>query len=132
MYPMDKAIEVASRSMNKRHLTGCVIAYEDTIIDWGWAHTGEWRRGMPYSVHAEIHALMRSRHELLDGCVAYIACVAKKSGNIRNAMPCLSCATALLGYGIEDVVFTIPGGTDGMYLPAAIKTAQLKEYKKRP
>ena len=133
--PIDEAIKIASRSMNKKHLTGCVIANGNGVISNGWAHTGQWRRSNLYSVHAEIHALMRGKHQFLEGATAHIACVAKKSGNVRNALPCLSCATALIGYGIEHAEYTIPtiGGYNTLllYLPDAIETAQLKVYHNR-
>jgi deoxycytidylate deaminase len=140
-YHIDSAIKIALRSMHKKHLTGCVIVDNpsDSIISNGWSHTGQWRRSGLYSVHAEIHALIRGKHQDLTDCTCYIACLAKKSGAITNAQPCLSCATALVGYGITLVHYTIPGiytttnecFTSSMFLPDAIDSAELKVYNTR-
>lgn len=128
---IEHAISIAKRSQLKKHRTGCVIYRDDTFVSNGWSHTGHWRVNQPYSVHAEIHAILRGRHMELGDSVAYIATVSG-SGKITKAAPCLACATTLVGYGIESVVYTRSGGgTSSMYLPEAIALNQLKVYNKR-
>lgn len=136
-----KALKIAERSTHRKHMTGCIIAdvsgKTPVIVSQGWSHIGNWDYGTGlYSVHAEIHALIRARPLSIKGCIAYVGTIARKSGNITNALPCLTCATALVAAGIEDVVYSVSGiGTlvqwKATNLPNAIKNADLKIYKER-
>lgn len=121
---------IARRSHNKKHKTGCVIAYPgDEVISTGWSHSGVWCIGDLYSVHSEIHAILRGRHVNLEGCVAYISTLTK-SGKRTSAKPCVSCATALVAYGIDYAICTTStGDIEVVHLLEAIDT--LKEYRKR-
>jgi deoxycytidylate deaminase len=106
---IDEAIKIAERSPARKYMTGCVIANsEGDVIATGWSHTGTWRMRELYSVHAEMHALIRSRHLFFASTdQAYIATIARKSGAITLGRPCLSCATALLRSGIGRVNYTV-------------------------
>lgn len=133
---IDEAIKIAKRSTHAKHQTGCVIVDRQKtpiLISNGWSHKGNWDYGTGlYSVHAEIHALIRARPKNLHGCVAIIATIARKSGSVTNAAPCLTCAMALIASGIETVYYTVwTQEIRLMYLPDAIESANLKVYRTR-
>lgn len=139
---IDEAIKIAKRSTHAKHQTGCVIVDVSSktpiIVSNGWSHKGNWDYGTGlYSVHAEIHALVRCKHlELNSNYVAYVATIARKSGNVVNSESCLTCATALVAAGITQVVFTVNQVHDStaistMFLPNAIESAGLKVYRQK-
>lgn len=131
MNHLSRAIKIANRSRQKKHRTGCVITDCNEPISIGWSHTGQWRMNELYSVHAEIHAILRGKHEDLGGCEIFIATLAK-SGQQVSAKPCLTCATTLVSYGIEWATYTLgSGGSESIFLPGEIESATLKQYKKR-
>jgi deoxycytidylate deaminase len=102
-----KAVYKATlRSTHKRHMTGCVIVKKNKIVSNGCAHASSFRLNELASIHAEIHTLARGRHEDLNGAIAYIMTIARKSGNYAYSAPCLTCAIALRSAGIRTVIFT--------------------------
>lgn len=127
---VDRAIKIAKRSSHKRFLTGAVIAYKNVVYSEGWSHTSNLRLTQLYSMHAEIHALGRGRHNNLGGATCYIATISGKSGNITTAKPCLTCAIALRAAGINKVIYTVPNGeTATMDLDEDL--SDLKVYTRR-
>lgn len=126
---MEEAIKVSERSTHKRYMMGCVVVQNNEIIAKGFQHSGTWRMRQLFSMHAELHALFNLRHRRgqLDGAIAYVAGIARKSGNFVPAMPCACCATALIHAGILNVRYTDPSGPvlnmyfeNSMYLPEAL------------
>lgn len=133
MVELSKALYFARRCHNRKHKTGCAIySKSGEFLEGGWAHDAEWSYGGLYSVHAEVHAVLRARkkHDLT-GSVAYIATYASRSGTATLSKPCLNCATTLVGYGIDTVVYTTSDNFTTLYLPAALEKNNLKVYKKR-
>jgi len=123
-----KAIE---RSTHKRHMTGCVIATKkNRIISNGCSHASSFRLHELHSIHAEIHALGRGRHQELNNAIAYIGTRARKSGNIVLSMPCLTCAIALRTAGIRNAFYTISENQYG-YIDLEEDLSHLKVYPKR-
>jgi len=107
---MEEAIKVAQRSTHKRYMMGCVIVQRAEIISKGFQHSGTWRMRELFSMHAELHALFNLRHKRgqLSESTVYIAGIARKSGNVVPALPCVCCATALMHAGIYTVRYTSP------------------------
>ena len=130
MMYFEEVIKIANRSSMKRYGTGCVIVKGKEIISNGWSHKGQ-NLGSLYSLHAELHALARGRHLDLQGTTCYIATIAKKSGNLTTARPCIRCAIALRTAGVTQVQYTIPqiGGTTWEVLPTEILVSEFKIYK---
>ncbi len=127
-----KALHKATnRSTHKRHMSGCVIVNrKGDIISDGCSHASSFRLNELNSIHAEIHAVARGRHDNLRGCIAYIQTTARKSGNIVVGKPCLSCAISLRSVGIETAIYTVDNETfAGLDLEADI--SHLKVYPKR-
>lgn len=119
------------RSTHKRHMTGCVIVNrKNKILSNGCSHSSSFRLNELHSIHAEIHALGRGRHEDLDRAIAYIGTKARKSGNVVNSAPCLTCAIALRAAGIFDVFYTI-GENEFKYLNLEDDLSHLKIYPRR-
>lgn len=136
MIELSKALYYAQRCSNRKHNTGCAIYSKNgRFLEGGWAHDAEWSYGGLYSVHAEVHAILRARKQHnLSGAVAYIATYASQSGSPTLSKPCLNCATTLVGYGIEYVIYTTSNVDlpySYLYLPVAIEKKNLKVYKKR-
>jgi deoxycytidylate deaminase len=115
-----KALNKATlRSTHIKHMTGCVIVdKKGKIISNGCAHTSSFRINQLNSIHAEIHALGRGRYKNLDGAIVYVQTIARKSGNVTLAKPCLTCAIALRTAGIKEVIYTI--GFRGPFVDTAI------------
>lgn len=111
MEGIDYALKISERSTHRRHMTGCVIMErrKREVVSSGWSHMGTWRMRELYSMHAELHALLRARHiNFNDGeYVAYIATIARVSGAVTVSKPCFCCANALFNAGIRHVVFTV-------------------------
>lgn len=65
--------------------------------------------GEPYKIclHAEIQALLRTRDKPVDTLLVQRF---DKSGNPRLAMPCKTCQTAIIAYGVKKVIYTTDGG----------------------
>lgn len=106
-------IKATKRSTHRRHQTGCVIVGKDgSIISDGCSHSSSFRINELHSIHAEIHALGRGRYVPMNGAIAYIATMARKSQNLTYSAPCLTCAIALRAAGIERVIYSIRSGMD--------------------
>lgn len=98
---------MASRSTIKRHKTGAVIVDgKGALVSAGWSHMTLVHRAQYYSMHAELHAILRADPKRLRGSTIYVACVAGKSGNITSAKPCGACEAIIREVGITAVVFT--------------------------
>lgn len=125
---LKRAVKIALRSPQKRFMTGSILLTKDGHEIAGWSHKSNVRLHNLESVHAEIHALGRGRHMNLEGATAYIATVARKSGNITNSRPCLTCAIALNSVGIKTAIYTIDNATYGV-LDLTEDLSGLKVYK---
>lgn len=127
-----KALDKATkRSTNSRFQTGCVIVNKKgEIISDGCSHDSAFRMNELHSIHSEIHALARGRHESLQNSVAFVQTIAKKSGNKTLAMPCLSCAVALKAVGIDTAIYTVDNDSF-MALDLEADISHLKVYKRR-
>lgn len=108
---IEHAIKIARRSSTGKYMMGCVIEsnVNSRLVSNGWSHVPNIKRWRLYSLHAELHALLRMRHVLLDHGTAYIAAISRKSGNYTTARPCRDCALALYSAGVNRVVYTIGG-----------------------
>jgi len=103
---IEEAIKIAKRSRSGKYQMGCVIARDGIILSNGWAHIPVQRNWKLYSMHAEMHALVRGRRSTLEGATAFIAAVSKKSGMYTIARPCYDCVIALRAAGIMEVAYT--------------------------
>lgn len=127
-------IKSTKRSTHKRHQTGCVIVdKKGNILTAGCSHASSLRLSELHSIHAEIHALGRGRYENLRNATAYIATMARKSGNFVYSAPCLTCAIALKVAGINTVIFSTGGMDDWCehQVEWLIEEANLKVYPRR-
>lgn len=116
-YFMKEAIKTAKRSPQKRFKTGCILVNNDRIVGSGWSHCSDLRLSRLYSVHSEIHALLRTPKQFLSGATAYVATIAVKSGNLATtSCPCQVCAGALYAAGIQNVFYTISDGIEEIIL----------------
>lgn len=106
-----------------------MIVKKNNILSDGCSHASHLRMNELHSIHAEIHALGRGRHELLTNATAYIATMARKSGNIVFSAPCLTCAIALRSAGVMEVVYSTPDGFKKMNLEDDL--SNLKVYPRR-
>lgn len=135
---IDQAIKVAKRSSHKKFMMGAVVVNrQGEIIANGWQHSGTWRMRELYSTHAELHCLFKLRHMKgqLDDCEIYVAGVARKSGNIVRAAPCIRCATSLFHAGFKHVYFSTPNPISSHIpvvmnnvLELVLSSANCKEY----
>lgn len=112
---LDRAAYIAERCTFKRFKVGAVLVKQDRVISEGWAHVPQMRLANTRSMHAEIHALARGRHQNLHGATIFVATVSRKSGNRTNSRPCVSCAAALRAAGVRLAVYTIAGGKQEMF-----------------
>ena len=111
-YHLEVAAELArSRSTLRKFATGCVIFDRSGVpVAHGWSHYGEriLQRYKHYrSVHAELHALLRTtdRSRLIGGTI-YIATIRKRSGNLGVGKPCELCEELIAASGIKTVIYT--------------------------
>ena len=105
--------KVAERSTIKTFSTGALIVGSDeAFISHGWSHYGEviQRRYQHLrSVHAELHAILRSpRRDLLVGSTIYVVTIRNKSKNHNwgCGKPCEFCEQLIHDVGIKRVVYT--------------------------
>lgn len=105
--PLEK---VTKRSTHKRYQVGAVIVKRGIVVADGCAHSSCRRLSQLESIHAEIHALARSRHLDLRGATAYVLTRSRKSGNMTTGLPCLTCAIALRSAGVENVKYSTREG----------------------
>lgn len=102
---LSEAARIAKRSHFHRHRTGAIITNsKGQIISNGWSHVPNGGTQLR-SLHAEMHAIARGRHNDLNGATIWIVTLTK--ANYRTiAQPCAHCAIALAGAHIENVVFS--------------------------
>lgn len=109
---IEEAFRFAERSTLKTYQTGAVIFDKrGNVVSTGWAHYNEIttsRYGYPRSVHAELHALVRTNKINITGSIMAIAMKKRKSGNRGNAKPCALCEHLLKESGIEFVIYSTP------------------------
>jgi deoxycytidylate deaminase len=60
-------------------------------------------------LHAEIHALVRSKSYDLTGCEAYVARLDRR-GRPAMCRPCPACLAALADAGLQTIIYTTPQG----------------------
>jgi pyrimidine deaminase RibD-like protein len=110
---IDLAEKMATRSTQDRFKTGCVIfSKKGKIVSKGWSHVSEARLAEYWSIHAELHAVIRASHSKdLHGATAYIVTLSGKSGEKTMAQPCRACAAVLHAAGVKNVVFTFWDGS---------------------
>lgn len=101
---LTEAIKIADRSPMIRFRTGAVIAYDDTVLSRGWSHKSDLTMTKYFSIHAELHALIR-QHAVIPGSTIYIAAI-NRQGNTVNARPCSDCVALLYDERIRRVVYT--------------------------
>lgn len=122
----EEVIAIAHRSPLGRYKTGALLIRDDEILSTGWSHVGSIRHASTYSVHAEMHALMRARHLDLEGAI----CMTITTRGMRAfaALPCANCARALTKAGIEAVI------TDNIryYLPTGHSASYVLKSYARP
>lgn len=107
---IEHAIAMARRSPFWRFKTGAVIVNSDRLVSVGWSHpcAARWREY--YSMHAEIHAIIRADPRMLVGSEIYIATLTRHD-NTTNAKPCEPCENWLRHVGLERIWYTAPFGT---------------------
>src|SRR5262245_23863470 len=93
------AVTIARRSPQQKYKTGCVIVNAKGPVSYGWSHKSQLRLGQYYSVHAELHALIRANGIDLPGCRAFVATISQ-AGNLTTAKPCTRCAELMNEAGI--------------------------------
>lgn len=104
---IELAAHIAERSSIRRHKTGAVIVdRKGELISVGWSHFSAHRMKEYYSMHAELHAIIRAGSSIKDAAAIYIACYAGKSGNLCVGRPCRLCMAAILDVEIPRIYFT--------------------------
>src|ERR1043166_3812522 len=105
---LDKAMNAAKRSSLKRHKTGAVIVdSKGVLVSIGWSHMTNTTRSQYFSMHAELHAILRAdKRERLKNATIYVATIAGRSGNITTAKPCEACEAIIRSVGIKSIVYT--------------------------
>ncbi len=126
---IEEAIKIAKRSSTGKYAMGCVIVDQDhwEVISNGWSHVPNIKEWRLYSLHAELHALVRMRRNYVKNPVAYIAAISRKSGNYTLAKPCRDCAIALHSAGIFLVQYTVGGSFGPMPEQASTEDIWLGE-----
>ena len=107
---LTRAIEIARRSPVKTFQTGAVIVQRGKVVSAGWSHPSIRTLQNYRSVHAELHAIIRTDPRELAGAEIYVATIRRKSGNIGLGKPCDACADILFEVGIETAYFTDEDG----------------------
>jgi tRNA(Arg) A34 adenosine deaminase TadA len=130
MTNIDEAKKIAGRSSIGKHMTGAVICAGSSVLTNGWSHVPHYKLRSKRSLHAEIHALARGRHTILDNCSISIATIARRSGNYVSAKPCLDCAIALHAVGVDQVYYTVNNDENGyLWLGDPAVFEDLKVYQ---
>lgn len=115
-----KALETSLESDNGKVRIGAVITDGNYLVSKACnvkrTHTLQHKynlrsgRSCPApKLHAEMHALIKSRDYDLTGCTIYIGRYLQ-NGTLGNCKPCSSCTQALRDSGIKRVVFTTEEG----------------------
>lgn len=108
---LEKALQIAGRSGIRRYKTGAVIvAKKGNVVSVGWSHMTCVHREEYYSMHAELHAVLRADRKTLVGSTCFVANVSGKSGAIASAKPCDACAAVLKEAGVVRIVYTTAQG----------------------
>jgi deoxycytidylate deaminase len=94
--PKEIAEAMMSRSSCAVQVGACIEDSEGRIISWGWNSMGP----SGYGIHAEAHAIFRSKRTRLRGSTLYVASNRKRSGNSVTSRPCLGCQVLLKNAGI--------------------------------
>ena len=128
---IEEAIKIAKRSSTGKYMMGCVIVRNNEIISNGWAHIPTQRNWRLYSMHAEMHALVRGRRSDLQDAHIYIAAISRKSGMLTNARPCLDCVIALRAAGIFNCHYTTDTWNDlgDIFVNDESLEGRLKDFK---
>jgi len=113
------ASEIAERSTIRTFKTGAVlrIPWQKRGVKWelqnvGWSHTSDLQLAQYRSIHAEMHATIRSGFDLQsrsDPATIFVARIRGRSKKIGLAKPCDLCAVHLFDTGIQHVFYTIEG-----------------------
>ena len=128
---IEKAIKIAKRSRCGKYAMGCIIERDGLILSNGWAHVPVQRNWQLYSMHAEMHALVRGRRANLEGARIWIASVSRKSGMLTTARPCWDCVIALRAAGVMTCYYTIGTWDDlgTIYTKAESLEGRLQDFK---
>lgn len=121
MVSNDELERITRRSCaSRKYMTGAYIHSADNrSYAVGWSHVGTWHMDGLYSMHAEMHAVFRSRFKL-EGATCRVMTITRKSGAVANAMPCVNCAIALYKLGISVCYYTTGLSPTGAILWDAI------------
>ena len=112
----EKAKAVAARSPSRRRV-GCVLLRKGRVVVSatnveGKTHPTQKKfagaAGEPFkvSLHAEIHALIRSRVD----CDTLVVCRVGKNGNLLMSKPCAACQLAIAQSSVRRVVYSDSAG----------------------
>lgn len=82
----------------------------------GWSHMGQANLAEYYSVHAELHAILRAGRGRLKGGSAIVFNYSGRSGATALAKPCDRCEALLRNEGIRVVSYSTPTGFDLLLL----------------
>jgi deoxycytidylate deaminase len=125
------ALQMAGRSPLRRYKTGAVIVRNTTVVSTGWSHYGM-RLSSVYSMHAELHALLRARHLELSDADIFIANMRPGTNRIVMSQPCATCVAALRTVGITRAHYTVESTTETPIFASMDLTASvnLKVYKR--
>lgn len=107
----DLAKKLSKFSDHTQHHLGCVIVRGNKVVGMGFNQLKTHSRS-PHkykSIHAEFHAIIKSRYEDLTGCEAYIY-RENKSGDLAMARSCSYCMDAFRVAGIRKIFFSSPTG----------------------
>jgi deoxycytidylate deaminase len=106
---LERAASIATRSSLGRFWTGAAIYNHNEPVSVGWSHFSDLRLQRYRSIHAELHAILRTRVGGVRGGEIYIATVRSKSGNIGLAKPCQVCQELLWEVGLHSIYYTVRG-----------------------
>lgn len=105
------AQKLSKFSDHSQHHLGCVIVRGNKVVGMGFNQLKTHSKS-PHkykSIHAEFHAIIKSRSEDLSGCVAYIY-RETKSGHPAMARSCSYCMDAFRLAGVETIYYSSPEG----------------------
>jgi tRNA(Arg) A34 adenosine deaminase TadA len=105
---LDEAAKLALRSGILSYKTGAVIySPMGVAIATGWSHYSEFNLAQYRSIHAELHAVLRSPLKTkLKGATVYVATVRAKNGNTTLSKPCKLCMALLHESGLKAAYYT--------------------------
>lgn len=123
-----RAAYYAKRSTHSRFKTGAIIVSGEKEISSGWSHTSNTTLSELFSVHAEIHSLLRAPRTKIKGATLYIATLNKRGKFATSSCPCKTCGGASLAAGISTVYYTTNIGAAMIQL-SNIEMSDLKHYQ---